>query len=155
MPRRRLPNDKSRAWKCPRSLTLRCAGGVATCMDEWECLDRIQARGDLHTPGRSPDEALGIAAFAAIEHPASHGHRLHGHRRGALHDPHEQQQHGQYQCRKWLRVTTVAAPKVAVTDYSVATSRFISDAHGEFSANAKGTATRMASIHHRRSTCEL
>ena len=35
-------------------------------MDEWECLDRIQARGDLHTPGRSPDEALGIAAFAAM-----------------------------------------------------------------------------------------
>ena len=70
MPRRRLPNDKSRAWKCPRSLTLRCAGGVATCMDEWECLDRIQARGDLHTPERSPDAALGIAAYAASEHAA-------------------------------------------------------------------------------------
>ena len=35
MPRRHLPNDKSSAWKCPRSLTLGCAGGVTTCMDEF------------------------------------------------------------------------------------------------------------------------
>ena len=70
MPRRRLPNDKSSAWKCPRSLTLGCAGGVTTCMDEWECLDRIHARSDLHTHECSPDAALGIAAFAASEHAA-------------------------------------------------------------------------------------
>ena len=68
---------------------------MATCMDEWECLDRIQARGDLHTPERSPDAALGIAAYAASEHAAWPW--AHGLRRGAMHDPQEQQQqHGQY-----------------------------------------------------------
>ena len=71
MPRRRLPNDKSRAWKCPRSLTLRCAGGVATCMDEWECIDRIQARGDLHwlRVACSPMSAISLAASSTHKTP--------------------------------------------------------------------------------------
>ena len=48
---------------------------------------------------------------------------------------------------------TVSALKVVATDDGGSAEG--GDAHGESSANAKGAATQMASIHHRRATCEL